>query len=198
MTPLLLASQSAIRLTLLQNAGIEVQAHPARVDEHALRAALQAEAASPRDIADALAEAKALKLAQRHPQALVLGCDQVLALGSQIFAKPRTRAEACQHLRDLSGQTHQLLSAAVLYHEGQPIWRHVGVARLTMRAFSDGFLNEYLDRTWPAIQHSVGGYQLEAEGIRLFSAIEGDYFTILGLPLLPLLSYLSLRGFISS
>lgn len=198
MIPLLLASQSAIRLTLLQNAGIAVQAHPARVDEHALRAALQAESASPRDIADALAEAKALKLAQRHPQALVLGCDQILALGPRLFSKPQSRAEAREHLRDLSGQTHQLLSAAVLYHEGQPIWRHVGVARLTMRAFSDSYLDEYLDRTWPTIQHSVGGYQLEAEGIRLFSAIEGDYFTILGIPLLPLLSYLSLRGFISS
>lgn len=198
MTPLFLASQSAIRLTLLQNAGVTVQAHPARVDEHALRAALQAESASPRDIADALAEAKALKLAQRHPQALVLGCDQILALGQRLFSKPQSRAEARQHLRDLSGQTHQLLSAAVLYHEGQPIWRHVGVARLTMRAFSDSYLDEYLDRTWPAIQSSVGSYQLEAEGIRLFSAIEGDYFTILGIPLLPLLSYLSLRGFISS
>ncbi len=198
MTPLFLASPSAIRLTLLQNAGVAVQAHPARVDEHALRAALQAESASPRDIADALAEAKALKLAQRHPQALVLGCDQILALGPQLFSKPQTRDEARQQLRDLSGQTHQLLSAAVLYHEGQPIWRHVGVARLTMRAFSDSYLDEYLDRTWPTIQNSVGGYHLEAEGIRLFSAIEGDYFTILGIPLLPLLSYLSLRGFISS
>ena len=198
MTPLLLASQSTIRLTLLQNAGVAVQAHPARVDEEALRAALQAEDATPRDIADALAEAKALKLAQRHPQALVLGCDQILALGPRLFAKPTSRTEARQQLVDLSGQTHQLLSAAVLYHEGQPIWRHVGVARLTMRQASDAYLDAYLDRTWPAIQHSVGGYQLEVEGIRLFSAIEGDYFTILGLPLLPLLSYLSLRGFITA
>ena len=196
MTPLLLASQSTIRLTLLQNAGVPVQAHPARIDEDALRAALQAEDATPRDIADALAEAKALKLAQRHPQALVLGCDQILALGTRLFSKPTSRAEARQQLVDLSGHTHQLLSAAVLYHEGQPIWRHVGVARLTMRQASDAYLDAYLDRTWPALQHSVGGYQLEAEGIRLFSAIEGDYFTILGVPLLPLLSYLSLRGFI--
>lgn len=130
MTPLLLASQSTIRLTLLRNAGVEVTAHPAKIDESALRAALEAENASPRDIADALAEAKALKLAQRNPSALVLGCDQVLALGQQIFAKPETRAEARQQLADLAGKTHHLLSALVLYDKGEPIWRHVGVARL--------------------------------------------------------------------
>lgn len=198
MTPLLLASQSAIRLTLLRNAGLTAEAHPARIDEDALRAALQAEDATPRDIADALAEAKALKLAQRHPTALVLGCDQILALGPRIFAKPATREDARQQLADLSGHTHQLLSALVLYDKGAPIWRHVGVARLTMRQASPAYLDTYLDRTWPEVGHSVGGYQLESEGIRLFSAIEGDYFTILGLPLLPLLNYLSLRGLIPS
>jgi septum formation protein len=198
MTPLLLASQSAIRLTLLCNAGLDVQCHPARVDEEAIRAALQAEHATPRDIADALAEAKAMKLALRHPTGLILGCDQVLALGPRIFAKPESHAQARQHLLDLAGQTHQLLSAAVLYDHGEPIWRHVGTARLTMRQPTPAYLDAYLDRAWPAIGHSVGGYQLESEGIRLFSAIEGDYFTILGLPLLPLLDFLSLRGFIPS
>lgn len=198
MTPLLLASQSAIRLTLLRNAGVPVEPHPSRIDEEALRAALAAEDATPRDIADALAEAKALKLAQRHPTALVLGCDQILALGPRIFAKPASREEARQHLQDLAGHTHQLLSALVLYHNTEPIWRHVGVARLTMREASSAYLDAYLDRNWPDIAQSVGCYQLESEGIRLFSAIEGDYFTILGLPLLPLLTYLSLRGFIPS
>jgi septum formation protein len=198
MTPLLLASQSAIRLTLLRNAGLTVEAHPARIDEEALRAALQAEDATPRDIADALAEAKALKLAQRHPDALVLGCDQILALGPRIFAKPASRDAARQQLADLGGHTHQLLSAVVLYHKAEPIWRHVGVARLTMRQASPAYLDAYLDRTWPEVSQSVGAYQLESEGIRLFSAIEGDYFTILGLPLLPLLNYLSLRGLILS
>ena len=198
MTPLLLASQSAIRLTLLCNAGLDVQPHPARIDEDSLRTALQAEDATPRDIADALAEAKALKLAQRHPAGLVLGCDQILALGPRIFAKPDSRAEARQQLLALAGHSHQLLSAAVLYDQGRPIWRHVGTARLTMRQPTADYLDSYLDRVWPAIGHSVGGYQLEGEGIRLFSAIEGDYFTILGLPLLPLLNFLSLRGFIPS
>ncbi len=198
MTPLLLASQSAIRLTLLRNAGLTVEAHPARIDEEALRMALQAEHATPRDIADALAEAKALKLAQRHPMALVLGCDQVLALGPRIFAKPESRDEARRQLADLCGHTHQLLSALVLYDKCEPIWRHVGVARLTMRQATPTYLDAYLDRTWPEVSHSVGAYQLESEGIRLFSAIEGDYFTILGLPLVPLLNYLSLRGMIPS
>ena len=198
MIPLLLASQSAIRLTLLRNAGVAAEAYPARIDEDALRAALSAEDATPRDIADALAEAKALKLAQRHPTALVLGCDQILALGPRIFAKAETRDEARQQLQDLAGHTHQLLSALVLYHNAEPIWRHVGVARLTMREASSAYLDAYLDRTWPDIGQSVGCYQLESEGIRLFSTIEGDYFTILGLPLLPLLTYLSLRGFIPS
>lgn len=198
MTLLLLASQSTIRLSLLRNAGLTVEAHPARIDENSLRAALQAEDATPRDIADALAEAKALKLALRHPDALVLGCDQILALGPRIFAKAESRDEARQQLTELSGQTHQLLSALVLYDMGQPIWRHVGVARLTMRDLSPAYLDAYLDRNWPDVRHSVGCYQIEQEGIRLFSTAEGDYFTILGLPLLPLLNYLSLRGFIPS
>lgn len=198
MTPLLLASQSAIRLTLLRNAGLNVAPHPARIDEDAMRRALEVENASPLDIADALAEAKTLKLAQRHPTALVLGCDQVLALKDRIFSKPETIDDARAQLRDLSGQTHQLLSAAVLYDRGEPVWRHVGVARLTMRDISDAYLEDYLTRNWPEVGHSVGAYQLEHEGIRLFSAIEGDYFTILGLPLLPLLNHLSLRGFIPS
>ena len=198
MTPLLLASQSAIRLSLLRNAGLDVTPHPARIDEDAMRRALELENATPRDIADALAEAKALKLSQRHPDALVLGCDQVLALKERIFSKPATKDDARAQLRDLSGQTHQLLSAAVLYDHGEPVWRHVGVARLTMRDISDAYLEDYLTRNWPEVGHSVGAYQLEHEGIRLFSAIEGDYFTILGLPLLPLLNHLSLRGFIPS
>ncbi|MGV8985724.1 MAG: Maf family protein [Cypionkella sp.] len=198
MTPLLLASQSSIRLTLLRNAGLAVEPHPARIDEEALRAGLAAENATPRDMADTLAEAKAMKVSQRHPSALVLGCDQILALGPRIFTKAVIRAEARQQLADLSGHTHQLLSALVLYDRGAPIWRHIGVARLTMRDVTDSYLDAYLDRNWPEVGHSVGCYQLESEGIRLFSAIEGDYFTIVGLPLLPLLNYLSLRGFIPS
>ena len=196
--PLLLASASEIRLTLLRNAGLIVTAQPARIDETAIRLSLQADHANPRDIADTLAELKARKLALRNPTALVLGCDQVLALGDQIFAKPETAAQARHQLIQLRNQTHHLHAALVLYHQGQPIWRHIGTAKLTMRDFTDAYLDAYLSRGWPAVATSVGAYQLESEGIRLFSAVEGDYFTILGLPLLPLLAYLSLRGFIES
>lgn len=198
MPDLVLASASLIRLQLLQSAGLAVTAHPARIDEAALRAGLAAETVAPRDIADALAAAKARKITERHPDALVLGCDQVLACHNRVWSKPETRADARQQLQTLRGQSHQLLSALVLYHEARPIWRHIGTARLTMRAFSDAYLDSYLDRNWPAIAQSIGAYQLESEGIRLFSAVEGDYFTILGLPLLPLLSYLTQREFIPS
>lgn len=196
--PLLLASSSAIRLSLLQNAGLAVTAQPARVDEDSIRRALEQEGAHPRDIADTLAEMKARKLADRQPEALVLGCDQVLEFDRRAWAKPETPAEARAQLLQLRGQTHRLLSALVLYDRGEPIWRHIGRADLTMRNFSDDWLDAYLSRNWDSIRHSVGAYKLEEEGVRLFTRIEGDYFTILGLPLLPLLSYLDSRGFIAS
>ena len=192
--PLILASGSEIRLRLLRSAGLDVTALPAKIDEEMVRAALTAEAAEPTDIADALAEMKAARVAQKHPAALVLGCDQVLEFQGQILSKPETRAEAADQIASLAGHSHQLLSALVLYDAGQLVWRHLGEARLTMRPISPSTLEAYLSRNWPGISASVGGYKLEEEGIRLFSAIEGDYFTILGLPLLPLLSQLALRG----
>ncbi len=196
--PLLLASASEIRLQLLRKAGLEVSALPARVDEDAIRRALQSEGATPRNVADALAEAKAKKLSDKNPSTLVLGCDQVLASKGQVFAKPESVDDARAQLHSLRGQTHQLLSALVLYDEGKPIWRHVGQARLAMRSVSDAYIDAYLARNWDSARHSVGAYKLEEEGVRLFSAIEGDYFTILGLPLLPLLEYLGQRGFIAT
>ncbi len=196
--PLLLASASPIRLQLLRNAGLEVTAQPARIDEDAIRQSLQADAAPPRDIADALAEMKARKLAEKNPDALVLGCDQILAFKGQIFGKPETPDEARAQLTGFSGQTHLLISALVLYDGGKPIWRHISEAKLTMRNLSDPYLDDYIARNWHSLRHSVGGYKLEEEGIRLFSSIEGDYFTILGLPLLPLIGYLGTRGFITT
>lgn len=193
---ILLASASEIRLALLRAANVPATAQPARIDEDSIRAALGAEGAPPRDLADTLAEMKARKIAEKNPGALVLGCDQVLEMKGRIFAKPETREEARAQLHELRGQTHRLLSAAVLYENGQPVWRHVGQARLTMRDFSDSYLDDYLARNWDSIRHAVGCYKLEEEGIRLFSAVEGDHFTILGLPLLPLLSYLGARGLI--
>ena len=196
--PLILASSSETRLRLLRAAGLDVTAHAPRIDEVAMRASLEADHATPRDIADALAEMKARKIADRRGDALVLGCDQVLEFRRKVWGKPETAAEALAQLSAFRGQSHKLLSAVVLYDAGQPIWRYVGEVQLTMRDLSDEWLQVYVARNWTSIRHSVGGYKLEEEGIRLFSSIEGDYFTILGLPLLALLGYLGERGFITT
>ncbi|WP_394151644.1 Maf family protein [Loktanella salsilacus] len=192
--PLILASGSAIRATLLRNAGLSFTTALPRVDEDAMRDALQTEGATSRDIADALAEMKAAKVSARNPGALVIGCDQILAQGSHILSKPVNQDDAIAQLSQLRGSVHHLLSAAVIYENDKPIWRHVGVVRLHMRDASDAYLRDYVSRNWEDIRHCVGAYQIEAEGVRLFHRIEGDYFNILGLPLLELLSYLTLRG----
>jgi len=196
--PIILASGSRIRATLLRNAGLEVEAMPPRVDEDAVKAALIAEGAPPRDIADALAELKARKLSEKHPGVLVIGCDQVLDFEGALLSKPETPEAALDQLRQMRGKRHKLLSAAVICRDGQPEWRHVGQVRLTMREVSDGYLQDYVDRNWDSIRHSVGAYKLEEEGVRLFTAIDGDYFTVLGMPLLELLNFLMLRGAIDA
>lgn len=192
-----LASTSPIRLQMLRAAGLEVEAVAPRVDEATVRDALLAEGAHPRDIADALAEMKARKVAEKRPADLVLGCDQVLELDRRILSKPDTPDEARDHLRQLRGRSHKLLSAVVVYENAEPVWRHVAEARLTMHQMSDSYLDDYVARTWDSIRHSVGCYKIEEEGVRLFSAISGDHFTILGLPLLPLLAWLGTRGMIA-
>lgn len=193
-TPLILASGSEIRATLLQNAGIDFQVVPARIDESAIRAGLAAEDASPRDVADALAEYKARKVGQKNPGALVLGCDQVAALKGDILTKPESPDHAAEQLAWMAGQTHHLMSAAVINHDYEPVWRHVGVVRMTMRKLTTGYIEEYVQRNWDSIRHSVGAYKLEEEGVRLFSQIDGSYFNVLGLPLTELISYLIVRG----
>ena len=191
---IVLASGSAIRGQMLSNAGIAFEAVVPRVDEEMIKIALQAEKATPRDIADALAETKARKIGGKHPDKLVIGCDQVLDFDGQILSKPQTPDEAKEQLKALRGKRHSLLSAVVVYHELEPLWRHVGQVRLYMRDISDSYLNEYVERNWPSLQSSVGGYKLEEEGVRLFSRIEGDYFTILGLPLIEMINYLTASG----
>ncbi|MDG1377115.1 MAG: Maf family protein [Yoonia sp.] len=194
---IILASGSQIRASLLRNAGLTFDIVVPRVDEDTMKSAFLAEGASPRDIADALAEMKALRVSHKHPDAIVIGCDQVLAHGRDLLSKPETPLEAIEQLKSLRGNAHQLLSAAVIYADGKPQWRHVGQTRLFIRDVSDDYLVDYVDRNWVSIQHAVGGYKLEEEGSRLFSRIEGDYFNVLGIPLLELLSYLTLRGTIA-
>ena len=195
---LILASQSAARQALLDHAGIVFEAVPARIDEDMITQSLIADGANPRDVADTLAELKAQKIANKSPDAWVLGSDQVLSLKGQMFSKPGTPEDAKDHLAQLQGQTHVLSSAGVIYEDGKPIWRHVSQARMTMRALSPEFISDYVDTYWDHIRHCVGCYRAESEGIRLFSQIFGDPPTIQGLPLLPLLAFLSVRGMVPS
>lgn len=194
--PLILASGSEIRATLLRNAGLDFQQIIARIDEQSIKDTLEAEQAPPRDIADTLAEMKARKIADKWPDAMVIGCDQVLSFEGAILSKPTDPQNARAQLSAMRTKQHALLSAAVIYHEGRPIWRHVGQVRLRMRDVSDAYIDGYVDRNWDEIRHCVGAYQLEAEGIRLFHSIGGDYFHVLGMPLLELLAFLTLRGVI--
>lgn len=191
---LILASRSSARAKLLDKVGLTYEIYPAAVDETAVKAALLAEKASPLDIADALADLKAARVSARHPGRLVIGADQVLSLGGQIFDKARDLDEARAQLSALRGKRHELLSAAVVYDDGRPVWRHVGRVTLTMRSFSDDFLENYLNENRKAIFESVGCYQIEESGVVLFEKINGDFFTVMGLPALELFAYLRLRG----
>lgn len=191
---LILASGSPFRLAMLKNAGLDVEAVPAKVDERALEAPLKDSGASPEDVAAILAEAKATEVSERLPGALVLGCDQTLSLGDEVFHKPADMEGARRHLLALSGKTHQLNSAAVLVRDGAVLWRHVGIANLTMRKLDPAFIGRHLARVGAKALSSIGAYQIEGEGIQLFEKVEGDHFTIVGLPLLPLLTELRSLG----
>ena len=192
---LILASTSATRRAMLEAAGVPHSCEPPHVDEAAATASLAAQGLSPAELADALAELKALRVSARHPGALVLGADQVLALddGSRL-EKPGTREALAAQLARLSGRRHSLHAAAVLARDGAPLWRHTGTAHLSVRPLSPDFIARYAARVPDAVLQSVGGYHVEGQGVQLFDQIAGDLFTVRGLPLLPLLAQLRRLG----
>jgi len=190
--PLVLASRSAVRRTLLEAAGVPVEVRPADIDERSLEIVMPSE--TPAAVAALLARQKALAVAGLHPARLVLGADQVLALDAKLFSKPADRAAARAQLRALSGRTHELHAAIAFVRDATVVFEHVGTARMTMRSFSDRFLDAYLEAVGSAATASVGAYQIEGLGIQLFERVEGDYFTVLGLPLLTALDFLRRHG----
>lgn len=187
---LVLASASPFRRMLLENAGVRFDVHPASIDERLIQAPLDQAGAAADDIARVLAQAKAFDVAGKYHNALVIGSDQTLSLGDTVLHKPADMAAARNHLLSMSGKTHQLNSAVVLARGGQIVWSHIETADLTMRELDPGFIGRYLARVGEKALANVGAYQLEGEGVQLFEKIDGDYFTIIGLPLLPLLGAL--------
>lgn len=193
---LVLASSSPFRRALMENAGLLFQSIPADIDERAIEAPLEKEGAAPDTVALVLALAKAHEVSARYPDALVIGSDQTMSLGSRVYHKPRDLQQARDHLLSLSGKTHRLNSAVAFVRGGDVLWEHVAHAELTVRPLTPHFVARHLDRVGAKALTSVGAYQLEGEGLQLFSAIDGDYFTILGLPMLPLLNKLRELGMI--
>jgi len=197
--PLVLASRSDVRAKILASAGLRIEIRAAQIDERALEAQAASTGTPPDAMAAArlLARAKAMAISAALPGRLVLGADQTLTRGTTRFGKPADRAAAAEQLRALRGRSHELHSALALVRDGKVLFECLERARLTMRAFSDGFLDDYLELAGAGALSSVGGYQIEGAGIHLFERIEGDYFTILGLPLLPLLDFLRREGFVA-
>jgi septum formation protein len=187
---LILASASTSRARMLRDAGVPFEIRPAHVDEDTVKESLLAEGATPGEIADALAELKALRISANAPDALVLGADQVLSFEGELISKMPDMASAKTLLQRLSGKKHELISAVVLARNGSAIWRHTGRVQLQMRSVSDAFLDDYLAREGEGLLRGVGCYRLEGLGAQLFERVDGDYFSVLGLPLLPLLAQL--------
>jgi septum formation protein len=196
--PLILASQSPFRRMLMENAGLVFETRAAEIDERAVEGELAARNPTPQQVAEELAIEKARDVALRNPGALVIGSDQTLSLDGRVFHKPVDMAQAKAHLKAMSGRTHSLNCGIALVRDGETLWRHVCVAHLTMRPLSEDFIVRHLDRVGERVLASVGAYQLEGEGVQLFERIDGDYFTILGLPLLPLLAKLRELGAIDA
>lgn len=191
---IVLASGSAFRQKMLRDAGVVFRVERSEIDERAVEKTLEGSGADPETLAQVLAEAKAVDVSEREQGALVIGADQTLSLDDEVFHKPADMEGARRHLLKLSGRTHQLNSAVVIASDGEVVWRHVGVARLTMRDLDPAFIGRHLSNVGEKALASVGAYQIEGEGIQLFEKIEGDTFTIVGLPLLPLLAELRRLG----
>jgi septum formation protein len=196
MSALILASASAVRARLLHEAGVPFEVRPARIDERKAKASLLAAKLDADAIATALAELKAVQVSSANPQALVVGCDQILVFDGGLVDKSRDLAEARALLRELRGKEHSLVTGCVLVKGGATVWRRLERCRLWMRFFSDAFLEEYLQGEGDNVLGSVGCYHLEGRGIQLFERVEGDYFSVLGLPLIPLLAALREQGIV--
>jgi len=195
--PIILASGSDIRRQLMADAGLNFEVVVKPVDEQSIKQSMLAQNALIKDIADALAEAKSMRVSQGMP-GLVIGADQIMVMDQQLFDKPKTIDEARERLKLMRGKPHQLIGAVVICENGIPVWRHMSKTKLTMRDFSDGFLDDYLLAEGETILKSVGAYRFEGRGSQLFSSVEGDFFSILGLSLLAILDYLRMRGAIPS
>ena len=190
----ILASASSIRSQMLNNVGVKHEICPARIDEEAIKASLISEFTEPRDMADILADLKAKKVSVQQPNAFVIGADQVLEFGDRVYSKGKTQDDLKELLLELKGHSHILYSAAVIYKEARPVWRHVGKVTLTMRDLSSAYIHDYVIKEWDNVRSCVGGYKIEEKGLRLFDKIDGDYFSILGLPLLDIVRFFDANG----
>ena len=195
-TDIILASKSKVRALLLKNAGLSFVSVDAAIDEEQLKLSYINAGYTPRDVADVLADMKAKKLSNRFPNQLVIGCDQILSFREQIISKAKNTNDLVHQLKVLEGNEHIVYSASVVYINNKPEWRFIGSANMTMRNLSDDFILKYVEDNWKKIKHSVGGYEIESSGAPLFSKIDGDHFSVLGIPLLQLIDYLINRGVI--
>lgn len=195
-TDIILASKSKVRALLLKNAGLSFVSVDAAIDEEQVKLSYINAGYTPRDVADVLADMKAKKLSNRFPNQLVIGCDQILSFREQIISKAKNINDLVHQLKVLEGNEHIVYSASVVYINNKPEWRFIGSANMTMRNLSDDFILKYVEDNWKKIQHSVGGYEIESFGASLFSKIDGDHFSVLGIPLLQLIDYLINRGVI--